>query len=49
MTLPHNEVQSFRGADCDNAEYLVTGKVMERISACKRAKQKIDIERLFSI
>jgi hypothetical protein len=39
------DVQSFRGADCDNDYYLVVAKVRERLAVSKRAAQKIDNER----
>jgi hypothetical protein len=42
------DVRSFRGADCDTDQYLIVGKVRERLTVSKRAAQKIDTER-FSV
>jgi hypothetical protein len=38
-------IRSFRGANCDNGDYLVVAKVRERLAASKKAAQKFDIER----
>jgi hypothetical protein len=39
------DVQSFRGADCDNDHYLVVAKLRERISVSKQARQNFYLER----
>jgi hypothetical protein len=38
-------VQSFRGAACDNDHYIVVAKIRERLGVSKRAAQKMDMER----
>jgi len=38
------DVQSFRGADCDNNHYLVVAKVRERLAVSKQAALKFDGE-----
>jgi hypothetical protein len=39
------DVRFFRGADCHTDQYLVVGKVRERLAASKPAAEKIDMER----
>jgi len=39
------DVRSFRGADCDTDNYLMVGKVRERLAVSKQAGQRSDGER----
>jgi hypothetical protein len=39
------DVQSFRGADCDDDQYLVVEKIIERLAVSNRPVNKMDMER----
>jgi len=39
------DVQSVRGADCDNDHCLVVAEVRERLAVSKQATQKFEVER----
>jgi hypothetical protein len=41
----HSSILDVRSADCDADQYLVVGKVRERLAISKRAAQKFDAVR----